>query len=354
MFHRSSPVVAPSSRTRRRYLASLSLSSADLARGVLPRSPGARALHVDAHAHALPPRYRDALRAARVKAPGGLPFPAWSESAALGFMRRYGIRAQVVSISDPGVEFLPVDASTELARGLNDDLADLVRRRPDRFAALAVLPLRDVDASVQEVGRALDDLGLDGVGVLSNYDGHYLGDPRFQPLLQELDRRGAYVFVHPTAPLAQDKPRRGLPDPIVEFPFETTRTVDSLLRADALRAYPRIRWHLAHAGGLVPALTDRLARDLSYDPNPALATLRYDTALSASAWALAGARAVAPPEHLLFATDWPFTTLLFLFAGTAQPQLRRSLPPADLPGVLAGNILRELPRLAGAIADADG
>ena len=353
MLHRSSSVSAQQ-RTRRSYLASLGLASADAARGILHRTSGGPALQVDAHAHALPPRYRDALRAARVKAPGGLPFPAWSESGALGFMRRYGIRAQVVSISDPGVEFLPVEASIELARGLNDDLADLIRRRPDRFAALAVLPLRDVDASVQEVGRALDDLGLDGVGLLSNYEGHYLGDPRFRPLLAELDRRGAYVFVHPTAPLAADKPRRGLPDPVVEFPFETTRTVDSLLRADALRAYPRIRWHLAHAGGLVPALTDRLARDLAYDPTPALAELRYDTALSASAWALAGVRAVAPAEHVLLATDWPFTTLLFLFAGTAQPQLRRSVPAGELPGLLAGNILRELPRLARAIGDADG
>ncbi|MBJ7470065.1 MAG: amidohydrolase [Solirubrobacteraceae bacterium] len=353
MLHRS-PAPTTSRSTRRGYLGSLSLTAADAARGVLHRSSGGPHLQVDAHAHALPPRYRDALRAAGVKAPGGLPFPAWSESAALGFMRRYGIRAQVVSISDPGVEFLPVQASIELARELNDDLADLVRRRPDRFAALAVLPLRDVPASVQEVGRALDDLRLDGVGLLSNYDGYYLGDPRFRPLLQELDRRGAYVFVHPTSPLPADKPRRGLPDPIVEFPFETTRTVESLLRAGALQAYPRIRWHLAHAGGLVPALTDRLARDLPYDPSPALAALRYDTALSASPWALAGVRAVAPPEHLLLATDWPFTTLLFLFAGTAQPQLRRSVPAEELPGVLAGNILRELPRLAQAIGAARG
>ncbi len=268
-------------------------------------------------------------------------------------MRRYGIRAQVVSISDPGVEFLAVAESVALAQALNDDLAGLVKRRPDRFAALAVLPLRDVDASVRELSRALDELSLDGVGLLSNYEGRYLGDARFRPLLEELNRRGAYVFIHPTAPLAAGKPARGLPDPIVEFPFETTRTVDSLLRADAFRTFPGIRWHLAHAGGLVPALTDRLARDLAYDPAPSLATLRYDTALSSSAWAVAGVRAVAPAAHLEFATDWPFTTLLFLFAGTPQRELSRHVPAPELAGVLAGNVLRELPRLAQAIKAVD-
>ena len=264
-------------------------------------------------------------------------------------MWRYGIRAQVLSISDPGVEFLGVAESVVLARRLNDELADLIRRRPDRFAALAVLPARDAAASVAEIRRALADRQMDGVALLSNYDGEYLGAPRFEPILAELDARGAYVFLHPTQPPGGARPPGGLPDPILEFPFETTRAIDSLLRADLLRRYPRIRWHLAHAGGVVPALGDRLARDLSYDPAPVLASLRYDTALASSPQAMAGVRAIAPVEHVLFATDWPFTNALFLTLGTPQSELARSFSGDHLTGVIGGHVLRELPRLARAL-----
>lgn len=311
-------------------------------------------MRVDAHAHVMPSRYRAALRAAGVKAPGGLPFPRWSERAALGFMRRYGIRAQVVSISDPGVEFLPAAASVTLAQRLNEDLRDLVRGAPDRFAALAVLPLQDVDAGVLEARRALDDLGLDGVGLLSNYAGRYLGDERFRPLLEELDRRAAYVFVHPTTTPPDATPRGALPAPIVEFPCETTRTVLSLLSADALAAFPRIRWQFAHAGGLVPALVDRIGRDLPADPRPELRRARYDTALSSSPWAMAGLRGLVAPDRIMFATDWPFTTALFLLAGDPQPDLRRSFAASELADVLSRNLLAELPRLRHAIEDVDG
>lgn len=311
-------------------------------------------MRVDAHAHVLPPRYREALRAAGVKAPGGLPFPRWSERAALGFMRRYGIRAQVVSISDPGVDFLDVPASVDLAQVLNAELRDLVRRSPDRFAALAVLPMRDIAEGVREAQRALDHLELDGIGLLTNYDGRYLGDDRFRPLLEELDRRSAYVFVHPTATSGGETPAGLLPAPIVEFPCETTRTVASLLAAGSLEAYPRIRWQFAHAGGLVPALLDRIGRDLPADPRPALRRARYDTALSASPWALAGLRAFVDAERIMFATDWPFTTALFLLAGDPQPALRRSLPEDELADVLSRNVLAELPRLRRAIEHADG
>jgi 6-methylsalicylate decarboxylase len=343
------------SGSRRAHLRSLAAGAAafTVARPALARATPRR-LRIDAHAHALPPRYRAALADAGVRAPGGLPFPAWSEAAALSFMRRYGIRAQVVSISDPGVEFLPVDASVALAQALNDDLADLVRRRPDRFAALAVLPVRDVESSVREVGRALDELQLDGIGLLSNYDGDYLGSPRFRPLLAELDRRAAYVFVHPTAPALDDSPRGGLPAPIVEFPFETTRTVRSLLQSGALRDFPRIRWQLAHAGGLVPALVERLARDLPPGATDPLGLMRYDTALSAGVPAMAAVRTIVPDDRILFATDWPFTTALFLLFGEPQPELARTFAGEQLADVLAANALAVFPRLAAAIEASDG
>lgn len=340
--------------TRRGHLAAVLAAGADTATGAAHWwAPGRPTLRIDAHAHALPPSYRQALRKANFKGPIG-PMPSWSEAAALSFMRRYGIRAQVVSISDPGVEFVSGGHAVALAQAVNDELAALVQRYPDRFAALAVLPVRDVDASVAEVGRALDELRLDGVGLLSNYEGEYLGAARLDPLLSALDERAAYVLIHPTSPIEGDKPTTGIPDPILEFPMETTRAVRGLLRADAFRRFPRIRWQLSHAGGLVPALTDQLSRDLPDDPMPWLETLRYDTALSSSPWAMAGVRGVAGHERIVFGTDWPFSNLLFLFAGTPQAELRRSFVAHELRAVLSANVLADLPRLARAIATADG
>jgi 6-methylsalicylate decarboxylase len=345
-----SPARVPTVTRRAQLAAGVGAGTALL----LGRAAASRAetgtIRVDAHAHALPAFYSAALKSAGVRPPLGSEFPAWSEQSAASFMWRYGITAQVLSISDPGVEFLPVAGSVELARRLNDSLADLIRRRPHRFAALAVLPARDTAASLAEIRRALDVLELDGVGLLSNYGGEYLGAPRFRPLLEELDGRGAYVFVHPTIPRA--KPVSSLPDPIVEFPFETTRTVDSLLRADLLRAYPNIRWQLSHAGGVIPGLVDQLGRDLAYDPSPLLARMRYDTALSSSPQAMAGVKATTPLANVMFATDWPFSSTTYLLFGTPQKELGDSFSGADLQAVLSGNILRELPRLAQAIGAA--
>ena len=213
---------------------------------------------IDVHAHALTPAYRNALQDAGIHLIGGIPVPDWSPALALQFMDAHGIATQMLSISDPGADFLAAEPATALARTVNDELAAIVSEHPQRFGGFAVLSLQDVDGARAEAIRALDELGLDGVALLSSIGGRYLGDPAFEPLLAELDARNAWVFVHPTAVAADARPEYAIPSFVAEYPFDTTRTIISLLFNGTFDRHRGIRWHFAHGGGTVPMLRKRL------------------------------------------------------------------------------------------------
>ena len=153
---------------------------------------------IDVHAHHLAPAYLEALHHAERWWIGGIPVLEWSPQLALEFMDAHGIAVQLLSISDPGVEFLSQDKAAPLARACNDYVAEVIAEHPGRFGGFAALAPRDVDAARAEVERALHKLGLHGVGLLSSCEGRYLGDPSFEPLLADLDECRAWVFVHPT------------------------------------------------------------------------------------------------------------------------------------------------------------
>lgn len=318
---------------------------------------------VDVHAHHLAPAYVDALRDAGRWLIGGIPVPEWTPDLALAFMDRFGIRRQYLSVSDPGVEFVAPGERAALARACNDHVAGVVAAHADRFGAFAVLP-GDPDAALAEAKRALDELRFDGIGLLSSYDRRYVGDPALDPLLSELDARGAWVFLHPTSVPDDAKPGLGVPDFIAEYPFDTTRAIISLLIHGSFERFPRIRWHFAHGGGTVPMLRARLnalaaaARELgpafgapegarllvADSARVALERARYDTALVADPPALVALREMAGDRQILFGSDWPFAQRLYATAtdGDPQPALADVFADDALAAVEAGNALREL------------
>jgi 6-methylsalicylate decarboxylase len=280
----------------------------------LPRG----AYRIDLHTHHFPPEYRRLLEAKGI-APGGVPIPAWSPDAHRAFMRRYGIAASVVSISDPGVHFGDPAETVEVARMVNEAGAALVKADPTRFAALAALPLPDVDAALAELRHALDVLKLDGVALLSHVEGRYLGDPALAPLYAELDRRRAVVFVHPSPPV--QRPPMIYPPFLFEYPFDTTRAAINLMYTGTLERYPHIRWQLAHGGGALPylgwraslaaAISDLLAKAVPDGPPAYYRRLIYDTALAATRAQLPGLLETAGAGQVVFGSDWPFTARLF-------------------------------------------
>jgi predicted TIM-barrel fold metal-dependent hydrolase len=287
---------------------------------------------IDVHAHFLPPAYQAALQSAGLKTlDGGIPVPDWSPERALGLMDEIGVAGAILSVSSPHVSFVAPDEAKTLCRQVNDYAADLCQRHPQRFGAYAILPLRDIDASLAELRRGLDELGLDGAALPTNVGGLYLGDPTFEPLLEALDARGATVFVHPTSPACFECFGLGLPAPMIEFPFDTTRTVASLLFSGAFERYPQIRFILPHGGGTLPLLATRIALVGSAfgagsrtrpaaETLEALARLHYDTALASAPHQIAALRAIAPISQILYGTDFPFAREAVVRAAEQQFQ----------------------------------
>lgn len=368
-------VAAGSGLSRRRLLGGAALTGGAVALGAgLPAvdvaaaapaaAPGGR-YRIDMHAHFLPPEYRAALLAHGYLTIGGYPTPQWSPELALEFMGRYGIAAQVLSISDPGVSFLRGAEARALARYCNEYAAGLFTSRPGRFGALAVLPMPDVAASVAELEYALGTLRLDGVVLLSAYDGVYLGDPRYEALMAALNRRGAYVFVHPASIPADNKPELPLPDFLYEFTFDTTRAATQMMYLGVLRRYPRIRFQLAHAGGTLPFLSYRLGvlsktalgslpagapTPSALDIAALVKLFYYDTALSPSRAAMGAVLAAGQQSRVVFGSDWPFSALTLTGAGDPQPELDGTFDTAGRLQIERQNALRELPRLAATVA----
>nr|WP_221333529.1 amidohydrolase family protein [Nocardia transvalensis] len=319
------------------------------------------------HAHFLPPDYRAALLEHGHVTIGGYPTPDWSPEQAIAFMDYYGIQAQALSVSDPGVSFLSGKEAEDMARYCNTYAANLFGTHPTRFGAFAVLPMPDIPASIAEAVYALDVLHLDGVILLSAYDGVYLGDPRFEPLMAALNQRNAYVFVHPAAIPDSAKPALPLPDFLEEFTFDTTRAATMMMLTGTTQRYPDIRFQLAHAGGTLPFLSWRvgvaantaIGRTWPQDrPKPSLLDARaqisnffYDTALSGSPAAMSSVLAVTARTHIVFGSDWPFSALTLPQSGTHDPapELGDIFDPDQRLEIERRNPLRQLPRLAQAV-----
>lgn len=243
--------------------------------------------------------------------------PDWSVPTALKVMDNHRIAASLLSVSAPGIDFVSGEAMRLLARPVNEEQATIVQRHPTRFGALAILPLPDVEAALAELDHALGPLELDGVVLFSNIHGIYLGDPRFAPLFNELERRRATVLVHPAAPSGFDPKVLGCPAPSVEYMFDSTRMVMSLIGSGTLRRCPHVRIIVPHGGGTVPYLANRIARHTARfsgieplisleDVLAVLATLYYDLTSATHPTALDGLLRITTPDHLLFGSDFPF------------------------------------------------
>ena len=309
---------------------------------------------IDLHTHVLPEPYLERLRL-----PDGSPFPI--PPAPLdrleATMERYEIDAAVISTGPPGAFGGAPAGAAELARIANEGIAEIVRDAPARFAGLAIVPLPDIEASLAELTYALDELGLDGVLLLTNVGGTYLGDPAWDALFDELERRSAYVFVHPTFP-PHPLPVPQHPPWLYEFPFETTRAAAQLIYSGTLERCANVRIQLSHLGGTAPFLAHRIASLEAREPELAtgapagaltyLRRLYYDTGLSNHAPGLAATLEVTSLDHVVFGTDWPYADLP-AEPGDPAPDLAW-LEPDDRTQVDAANALALVPRFAPLVA----
>ena len=306
---------------------------------------------IDVHHHILPPDYVATVGDDRI---GPLILagrtPEWTPAMSVAAMDRNGIATAITSISAPGLWFGDTGESVRLARICNDYAASIRLDHPGRFGVFACLPLPDVDASLAEIEYALDTLKADGIGLLTSYGDRYPGDAAFQPVFDELNRRRAVVYFHPTnAPCSQCLP--GIPAATLDFPFDTTRAVVSLLYSGAFARCRDIRFIFSHAGGTVPFLAERIAR-LGARPGfkemvpngvlPELERLYYDTALSANWLAFRSLLELVTPDKVLFGSDYPFAPEATMTA-TVRGLIELGLDSDVLQGIERDNALALFP-----------
>ena len=266
---------------------------------------------IDIHHHFAPPAWIAEVKGRPLLQPANA---RWTPAQSIDDMDRGGVATAVISITNPGLWFGDRAATERVARACNEYGAKLVQDHPSRFGLFAALPLPDVDATLREIEYAYDTLMADGVGLFTSYGDTWLGHPSFQPVMQELNRRGAVVHVHPTAANCcrnlEYAPGAGAGT--IEYGTDTTRAIMGVtFSGDAVR-FPEIRFIWSHAGGSAPFLAGRIDRGSRNAtdrlPQGFMAEARkfyYDLAGAANAGAVASLLQLVTPSHVLFGTDFP-------------------------------------------------
>ena len=302
---------------------------------------------VDVHHHMLPPFYMDLRRA--VPEVGAM--PTWSPAKSIDDMEKNGVTTAMLSLAVSGVTFDAGEAGRSLARKSNDFGAQLAKDHPTNFGLLAALPLPDPQGSLVEIEYALDTLHADGIALLSSYGDKWLGDAMYVPVFEELNRRKAVVFVHPSAPNCCANLQAHVPASTIEFLFDTARTIESLLTNGTFSRFPNVRFIFSHGGGAMPVLANRMARTFPKDlkaqvPNGVLYELKrqyYDTASASNPTSLSAILSVVPSSQILFGSDFPF-----LSAGDTSGELAHAgLPEDTVEAINRNNAARLFERLKG-------
>ena len=310
---------------------------------------------IDVHHHILPDVFYRATNDAHNPV-GGIKPPPWSKEAMLSYMDDAGIDVAITSISTPGVHMGDDTAARDLAQRVNELSADLIKSRPDRLGGFAALPLPDVDGALRELEYALDVLKLDGLVLFSNARGIYLGDDRFRPLFDELERREAVVFVHPTASTDSSARGLGLPDTLIDFTADTTRAIAQMHYRNVFARTPNVKYIFSHGGGTMPFLAKRLSivDEMGVMPGAdergtiadTFRRLYWDTALSWSPANLEMLRSVAGMSQVLFGSDFPYLRRDLAVNCRGEVEASPALSAAESQAVMSGNAMRLFPRLA--------
>jgi predicted TIM-barrel fold metal-dependent hydrolase len=327
------------------------------ANAFLPAAPAIAAtpFRIDVHHHVFLPEVRALQERLNPGWAGqGPPGAAqWSPAAMIADMDANGVASAVVATPGPGAWYGDVDAARQISRTWNEQAARLAQDHPGRIGFFALIAPPDVEGTLKEIEYAFDVLKADGVGVYTSYGKQYLGDKAFAPVFAELNRRRAAVFVHPLAADCCGSVVPGVPPNAYEFPFDTTRAIASLLFGGTLAQAPDVRFIFSHGGGAMPMLAARIddltrnfkaLRENVPDGMPAtLKRLYVDTAGAFSPAAMAATMKTLPASHVLYGSDFPYSSSAGAIAGLAD----NDFPGDVLRGIERDNALALFPRLKG-------
>jgi aminocarboxymuconate-semialdehyde decarboxylase len=276
----------------------------------------------------------------------GITPPMTDVSKRIEDMDRVGIDVEVVSLSTPNVFFTDGKGQPDAAKMMNDAYADLTVKYPKRFKAFASIPMDAPEAALAELHRAVDDLKMNGVVLLSNIRGAALTDERYRPFFEEANRMRLCIFLHPMLPVATEPFREYVLGPIVGFPFDTTLAVARMCFDGMLKTFPDIKWIVAHAGGALPYLMERIDsgyRDfaetktkIDQPPSVYLKRLYYDC-VTFSPHNLHMLRDLVGTDHMLMGSDYPHLLGSIEKAVTSIESL--AIPQAEKRKIFGSNAL---------------
>ncbi|HLN08844.1 MAG TPA: amidohydrolase family protein [Xanthobacteraceae bacterium] len=314
--------------------------------GGAPQAQAAQ--RIDVHHHITPPTWLNAVKAAKLDNP---PMTSWSPQKSLDDMDSAGVATSIASPTTPQVGFLARDDAARVARESNEYAKKLMSDHPGRFGVFAMLPMPYVDQCLQEIEYACDTLKVDGIGMMTSYGDKWLGAAQFMPVFDELNRRRATVYTHPTGANCCVNLVHGLPETIVEYGADTTRTIASLIFSGAAQRYRDINFIFSHGGGVLTAVAERFEIQMVTTPpyrdkftresvDRELRRFYYDTAQVANAVTIEALAKLVPLSQIVFGSDYPYRTAADHAAG-----LTARFSAADLKAIDRENALRILPRL---------
>jgi 6-methylsalicylate decarboxylase len=307
---------------------------------------------VDVHHHMFPPFLQERWKKDNIRT---IPVVMrWTLEATLEEMDKGGVATAILSLASGGLNLpkLSADENRRMTRMVNDYAAKARSDHPGRFGLFAYVPMPDVDGTLQEIEYALDELKADGIGLSTSYGKQFLGDPDFKPVMDELQRRRAIVYVHPGRPDCCDTLTPQVPGSFTEYPQDTNRTVMSLLFSGTFTRTRDVRWIFSHGGAAVPLLAGRVnslakiqlknqAQVLPDGIDFELKRLYYETANAAYSPNMAALLKFASASQVLFGTDYPYVSVV----ENANDLMKAGLAAADLKAIENENALRLMPRL---------
>ena len=313
------------------------------------RSPTAGGGLIDTHHHFLPPEYVRIIGREAIGKPSPIGAPNWDIASSLRVMDANGIESALVSVSAPGIWFGSAAKARHLARICNEYAAQMTADNPGRFGFFAALPLPDTAGSLTEMRHAVEELHCDGIGLITNYGNHYLGDPYFDAVFDEINRRKLTVYVHPYVCNCDQGILPGIPSSMIEFPHSTTRAIIGLASSGTFARCPNIQFIFSHAGGTLPFLVNRVTGQANLmnrkGGDEPLRRCYYDTAGSANSAAFGPLLQLVTSKQVLFGSDFPFAGAPSLGASIAG--LRSlELPTSDLACIESENARRLFTRFS--------
>ena len=320
------------------------------ARAQAPAAAPASRERIDTHFHYYPPI---------IQKSGGLANPliaAWSSAKALEEMDRNGVKTGILSMASAPLDWFKMEpeASRKFVREINDFGANMMRDTPGRYGLFAFLSMVDVEGTLKEIEYAFDVLKADGVGLSTSYVDKYPGDPKFAPIFEELNRRKAVVYFHPTTAACCAGILPGIGDSWIEVPHDTSRAVLSLLFSGSLRKFRDITFLWSHGGGTIPMLANRIdwlsnmqvrnRKEVAPDGVEAeFKRFYYDTANAGYAGPMAALLKLVPVSQVVFGTDYPYVST----EANMKALRTAGLSDADIRAIETQNAKQFLPRLRG-------